>query len=106
MEKGTALFDSVAISDISGSVRARRIRDASRAGRAVGAGFGGRGARADCNRRGCAGCAQDDGGVVRMDDGAITFKGGSISNTKAVRSPRELRAPHHDTVCCAVRHGR
>ncbi len=32
-------------------------------------------------------CAQYDGGVVRMSDGAVTFKGGSISNTKAVRAP-------------------
>jgi hypothetical protein len=52
MTKGTALFDTVAISSTTAKVRA------SRAGRAVGAGVGGRGASADCNRRGCAGlCA-------------------------------------------------
>ncbi len=32
-------------------------------------------------------CAQDGyGGVVRMDGGAVTFKGGTISNAKAVRA--------------------
>ncbi len=30
-------------------------------------------------------CAQDgSGGVVSMRDGAVTFKGGTITNTKAV----------------------
>jgi hypothetical protein len=33
-------------------------------------------------------CAQYGGGVVRMDDGAVTFKGGSIANSTAgVRAP-------------------
>ncbi len=41
-------------------------------------------------------CAQD-GGVVRMDDGAVTFKGGSISNSTVVRAPSASRA--------SVRHG-
>ena len=53
----------------------------------VWAGVGGRGARPICGGRGCAGCAQyGNGGVVRMDDGAVTFQGGTISNTKAVRA--------------------
>ena len=43
------------------------------------------GERAECGRRGCIGCAQN-GGVVRMVDGLVTFKGGTISNTKAVRA--------------------
>jgi hypothetical protein len=28
------------------------------------------------------GCAQGDGGVVSMGDGEVTFKGGTITNTK------------------------
>jgi hypothetical protein len=43
------------------------------------------GVRAECGRRGCVGCAQN-GGVVRMKDGLVTFKGGTISNTEAVRA--------------------
>ena len=36
--------------------------------------------------RGCVECAQfDSGGVVRMDDGNVTFKGGTISRAVAVR---------------------
>ena len=84
MTKGTALFDTVAISGTEANVRV------SRAGCAVGVGVGGRGARADCHGGGCAGCVQyqyGSGGVVRMADGAVTFKGGSISSTKAVRAP-------------------
>jgi hypothetical protein len=54
------------------------------------AGVGGWGATADCNWRGCAGCAQIDGGVVAMSDGAVTFKGGSISETKAAVRARPL----------------
>ncbi len=50
-----------------------------------GAGVGGRRARPICGGRGCVGCAQR-GGVVSMGDGAVTFKGGSISNTKGVRA--------------------
>jgi hypothetical protein len=90
MTKGTALFDTVAISGTEAIVRA------GRAGCAVGADVGGRGATADCNGRGCAGCAQRCGGVVLMDDGAVTFKGGSISNSTAVRATcaqRELHVP-------------
>ncbi len=36
-------------------------------------------------RRVWLGCAQG-GGVVSMHDGAVTFKGGAITNTKAVGS--------------------
>ncbi len=32
-------------------------------------------------------CAQNNGGVVDMDGGAVMFKGGSISDSKAVREP-------------------
>jgi hypothetical protein len=72
------------------------------------AGVGGRGATADCNWRDCA----QWGGVVHMErsfeDGAVTFKGGSISNTKAaVRAPSaSCASPRRGMVCCAVRHGR
>ena len=48
-----------------------------------------------------------DGGVVRMDDGAVTFKGGSISNSTAVRvcAKRESRvcAPWYGTLRGAAR---
>ncbi len=83
MAKGTALFDDVAISDTGASVRARRRSEPGPM--RAGAGVGGRGARPICGGRGCAGCAQD-GGVVRMDDGAVTFKGGTISGAVAVRA--------------------
>jgi hypothetical protein len=52
----------------------------------IGGGGRRRRCRADCNRRGCVGCAQSgagnnllgNGGVVRMEDGAVTFKGSTI----------------------------
>jgi hypothetical protein len=71
-----------------------------RAGCAVGAGVGGRGARADFNKRGCVCCPQGggDGGVVRMSDGNVTFKGGTISDTTAVRA-RPLRS---HVACCVL----
>ena len=82
MEMGTALFDTVEISNTEAqAVRTGRFGDAIRAdarGPGVGGQFAGR-----CGVCGRLGCAQD-GGVVRMDDGAITFKGGTISNTTAV----------------------
>jgi hypothetical protein len=54
-----------------------------------------------------AGAQDSDGGVVRMRDGAVTFKGGSISNSTAVRAPSASRASARGgMVCCAVRHGR
>ena len=63
-----------------------------------GASVGGRGAgpmRREC----CAGCAQY-GGVVHMGDGAVTFKGVNISNTKAaVRG-----SPSRFHVACRVSH--
>jgi hypothetical protein len=56
-------------------------------------------------------CAQNSGGVVRMSvslsGGAVTFKGGSISNSTAwVRPARVARPARRGKVCCAVRHGR
>ena len=100
MAKGTALFDAVAISGSQAGVRA------SRAGCPHGVGVGGRGARADCNGRGCAGCAQYGGGVVRMVDGAVTFKGGSISNSTAVRVRlSRSRVPRHLVLGPLLLHG-
>jgi hypothetical protein len=56
----------------------------------------------------CAQWVGGDGGVVRMNVGAVTFKGGSISNsTAAVRAPSASRASARGgMVCCAARHGR
>jgi hypothetical protein len=54
--------------------------------RVGGAGVGGRGAGPIAIGVNCAGCAQTGGGVVFMGDGAVTFKGGTISNSKAVRA--------------------
>ena len=79
----------------------------------VTAGVGGRAARPIYGGRGCAGCAQDgNGGVVRMDDGAVMFKGGTISNTMAVSALRSHVACRkcsrltlhvaHDAACHAV----
>ncbi len=88
MAKGTALFDAVAISDTGASVRARRggcSGGAARQADACGGGCGRTVCAADCGGRGCAGCAQD-GGVVRMDDGAVTFIGGTITGAVAVRA--------------------
>jgi hypothetical protein len=50
--------------------------------------------------------AQNEGGVVRMDDGAVTFKGGSISSSTAVRAPsasRASRAPWYGMLRGAAR---
>jgi hypothetical protein len=58
MAKGTALFDTVPISGTQAWVRAAKSE--------------------------CIGC-EHGGGVVRMLDGDIKFKGGTISNTTAVR---------------------
>jgi hypothetical protein len=52
----------------------------------------------DCSVRGCVGCAQG-GGVVRMLGGAVTFKGGTISNTKAVHAP--ARCDFTSCVACS-----
>ena len=107
MAKGTALFDAVAISDAEAGVRAGRRCEPGPM--PAGAGVGGRGARPICGGLGCTGCAQyGNGGVVRMDDGAVTFKGGTISNTKAVRARVAFarRMPQMlvlDATCCARR---
>ncbi len=87
-------------------------------------GCGRTGCRADCNRRGCAGCAQKGGGVVRMVDGAVTFKNGTISDARVRnRNGEEVGAPVPHVVgdalyascctwrmlydvCCALWHGR
>jgi hypothetical protein len=87
IRKGTALFDSVLISDSEARVRAGRGGDASRAD-ARGGGVGGRGVRPTCGR-----AQLGNGGVVSMDDGAVTFKGGTISNTRAVRVRRSRSRP-------------
>ena len=52
----------------------------------------GGGRRTECGPmrpgRGRLGCAQNDGGVVWMINGDVTIRGGTISNTKAVRARR------------------
>jgi hypothetical protein len=73
MDKGAALFDGVAISGTEAQVRMGRQRWVPGPMR-VGGGGG-------LGRRLC--CAQL-GGVVSMYDGAVTFKGGTITNAKAV----------------------
>ncbi len=74
MVKGAALFDGVAISGTEAQVRAGGQRWVPGPMRGGGGGGG-------LGRRLC--CAQL-GGVVWMRDGAVTFKGGTITNTKAV----------------------
>ena len=49
---------------------------------------------ADCGGLGYVGCAQE-GGVLRVYDGAVTFIGGTISNTSAVRK----RLPRFHVAC-------
>ncbi len=82
MGKGTALFDAVAISNTKAKVRAGRRCKSGRC--TLGEGVCGRGVR-PCGAPGCIGCGQMGGGVVGMLDGAITLKGGTISNSSAVR---------------------
>ncbi len=66
---------------------------------AHGAGVGGRVAGPIAASVGCVGCAQTGGGVVRISDGAVTFKGGTISSSKAVRArPLGLHV-----LCCTLR---
>ncbi len=49
------------------------------------------------------GCAQSGGGVVWMvNDGEVTFKGGTITNTKAVRTGNDARS-HAGTGCRMLR---
>jgi hypothetical protein len=81
MTKGTALFDTVTISGTRADVRASRAGCAHRLLSADGV------RRPIAIRAAAPACAQYGGGVVDMDDGVVTFKGGSISNTKAVRAP-------------------
>ena len=65
---GNATFESVAISNTSAGVRLA---------------WGGRpGPEAE------RGGGVQSGGVVRMDDGSVRFKGGSIARSTAVRDPR------------------
>jgi hypothetical protein len=82
MTKGTALFDAVAISGTRVTVRAGQCGDAQ-LGRVSADGV-----RRPISTGGAAlACAQGgSGGVVRMEDGAVLFKGGSISNSTAVRA--------------------
>jgi hypothetical protein len=113
MTRGAALFDAVAISDTFAEVCAGRGGDASRAdaqwGRVSADGVRGRFARGH-DRFGCA--QNGRGGVVRMGGGVVTFKGGTISNSKAVRA-HQLRwhVPRRmvkcscflHSACCVVR---
>jgi hypothetical protein len=76
MGKGELVFDGVAISDTSATARRP---SAARDGRPL-------------RLRACGGPAPDqcraqgDGGVIAMDDGAVTFRGSStITRTQAVR---------------------
>jgi hypothetical protein len=80
--KGTALLDTVAISDTEAlSVRAGQgVR--CKSGECALGWVSAEEVSANRGRRGCIGCVQD-GGVVRMSGGAVKFKGGTISNTFA-----------------------
>ena len=97
MDKGTVLFDGVTISNTEAAevrVGGQRwvlggcawvVRD----GRGVG-------------RSGCLGCVQRGGGVVDMGDGVVIFKGGTITNTKAVRSGHMLHVSCSHAACCPL----
>ncbi len=86
MAKGTALFDAVAIFGTEAWVRSGRMRQCEPGRCALERVLSDEVRGPICGGHGCGGCAQDGGGVVRMDDGAVTFKGGTISNTRAVRA--------------------
>jgi hypothetical protein len=89
MDQGAVLFDGVAISGTVAQVRAGGRRWVSGPMR-VGGGGGGVGWR---RRRVRLGCVQGSG-VVSMSDGEVTFKGGTITNTKAaVRTSHLVPAP-------------
>jgi hypothetical protein len=94
--RGATLFDGVAISGTEAEVRAggqRCVSGPMRVGGA-GGGFGRRG-------RGAWLYFAQYGGVVTMYDGAVTFKGGTITNTKAtVRIGRD--APSHTGTGCRM----
>jgi hypothetical protein len=49
------------------------------------------------------GCAQYGGGVVSMYDGAVTFKGGTITNTKATVRTWHVARSHAGTGCRMLR---
>jgi hypothetical protein len=90
MTKGAALFDAVAISGTKAMVRAGLAGCAL-----VVAGVGGRGAGPIAIGVAAPACAQyNGGGVVSMTDGAVTFKGGNISNAMAVMRARMFRLLH------------
>ncbi len=98
MDQGAVLFDGVAISGTEAQVRAGGQRWVSGPMR-VGGGGGGLGRR---RRRMRLGCAQN-GGVVSMGYGEVTFKGGTITNTKAaVRIGLDARS-HTGTGCRMLR---
>jgi hypothetical protein len=83
MDKGDVVFDGVAISGTVAQVRIGGQRCVSGPRRVGGAG------RRRCGRRRrrmWLGRAQSGGGVVSMSDGAVMFKGGTITNTTATVS--------------------
>ncbi len=87
MQKGELVFDGVAISDTSATVRRP---SAARAGRPLRPSCRGGPAPDRCR-------AQGGGGAVFMADGAVTFRGSStITRTRAVRPARRTRN-HADT---------
>ena len=49
------------------------------------------------------GCAQNGGGVVSMYDGEVTFKGGTITNTKATVRTGHVARSHAGTRCRMLR---
>jgi hypothetical protein len=101
MTKGTALFDTVAISGTEAKVRAGLVRRC-----AVGAGVGGRGATADCNGRGWVGwCAErrrrgEDGRWRRHVQGRLDLEqhGGACAQRES-----RVHAPRYGTLRGAAR---
>ena len=85
VQKGELVFDGVAISDTSATVR----RPWTRAPVGPSAACCGGPALDRCR-------VQDDGGAVYMDDGAVTFRGSStITRTQAVRPARRTQSRTH-----------
>ena len=86
MGEGELVFDGVAISDTSATVRRPSAARAGRPLRLRACGF------VPDRRR-----VQDGGGAVLMADGAVTFRGSStITRTRAVR-PARRTGSHADT---------
>ena len=86
MVKGALVFDGVAISDTSATVRRP---SAARAGRPLR--LRARGGPAPDRRR-----VQSGGGAISMADGAVTFRGSStITRTQAVRPARRTPSRAH-----------